>query len=91
MDRKKEMVLLLQKHTGVVRPRDSRRFCNEISYLTLAPYRERIVNSDKAGLLTCIIFIVLPIRRSEQWTYTDENVEDTYSCATVRDLHTIPY
>lgn len=69
------MMPLVQKHAGVVRPRDSRRFCYGISYLTFAPYRERIVNSDKAGLLTCIIFIVLPIRRSEQWTYSDENVE----------------
>jgi len=31
------------------------------SYLTLASIRESIVNSVKAGLLTCNIFTVLPI------------------------------
>jgi hypothetical protein len=31
------------------------------SYLTIAPYRESIVNSKEAGLLTCNIFTILPV------------------------------
>jgi len=45
--------------------------------------------SEQAGLLTCNGFHPLPAFRSG---YNDENfLCVTYSCATVRDLHTVPY
>jgi hypothetical protein len=34
-----------------------------------ASYRESIVNSIKAGLLTCNISTILPISLMKQWTY----------------------
>ena len=57
----------------------------------MASDRESTVNSVKAGLLTCNIAAVLPIRFVGQWTFVAATVCVTYSCATVRDLHTIPY
>lgn len=55
-----------------------------------ASARESIVNSVKAGLLTCNGF--RHPSRFWQWIYKDRNFwRVTYSCATARDLHTIPY
>lgn len=40
----------------------------------LASYRESIVNSVWAGLLTCNIFAVLPAPNLEQWTSMGKNL-----------------
>jgi hypothetical protein len=47
----------------------------------------------KAGLLTCNIFTALPIpqQRNSGHNILVKTFCVTYSCATVSDLHTIPY
>jgi hypothetical protein len=44
------------------------------TYLTHASDRESIVNSVKAGLLTCNIFTILPIPGLEQWIFLGKNL-----------------
>lgn len=44
------------------------------TYLTHASVRESIVNSVKAGLLTCNIFTILPIPVLEQWICLGKNL-----------------
>lgn len=44
------------------------------TYLTHASDRESIVNSVKAGLLTCNIFTILPIPELEQWICWGKNL-----------------
>jgi len=52
--------------------------------------RESIVNSEQAGLLACNGFY--HPSRCWQWIFWDKNFCcATYSCATARDSHTIPY
>ena len=43
-----------------------------------------------AGILTCNIFTALPIFIVKTVGNAGKNFNVTYSCATVRDLHTIP-
>ncbi|EDM35917.1 5-methyltetrahydropteroyltriglutamate--homocysteine methyltransferase [Pedobacter sp. BAL39] len=56
--------------------------------LTSSFNRESIVNTEEAGILTCNSFY-RPSRTAVE--LMDKNLYVTYSCATVRDLHTIPY
>jgi len=54
--------------------------------------RKHCPSGKMAGLLACNITAVLPIPRSdEQWTSVAAIFCVTYSCATARDLHTVPY
>jgi len=46
---------------------------------------------EEAGLLTCNGSATLPIRGGADSGHDRQNVDVTYSCATVRDSHTIPY
>jgi len=53
--------------------------------------RGSIAIADKAGLLARnTFFAALPIPSPEQWAMLGKNLCVTYSCATARDLHTIP-
>lgn len=54
-----------------------------------ASYRESIVNSAWAGLLTYNILPSFPSTNDSGYYW--QNTRVTYSCATVRDSHTIPY
>ena len=46
---------------------------------------------NKAGLLACNIPVILPMPLlATQWTYQTGTLFITYSCATARDLHTVP-
>jgi len=48
--------------------------------------------SQKAGLLTCNIPVVLPIRLlADSGHYRQKLWCVTYSCATVHDLHMVPF
>lgn len=75
--------------SGILRPeKDIPVLWVEIaSSLTTASDREGIAISSQAGLLACNIFAILPafgsgVQGQKLWV--------TYSCATARDLHTIP-
>ena len=55
-------------------------------------FRESIVYLVMAGLLACNVSAVLPIPHvARQWTWIGETFFVTYSCATARDLHTVPF
>ncbi len=50
--------------------------------------RESFLFKKKAGLLTCNIFYLLPMPRTVDLLI---KISVTYSCATVRDFHTVPF
>jgi len=59
--------------------------------------RESPSSRKKAGLLACITFIILPICGADSGrpvvlpASRDESSIDTHSCASARDLHTVPF
>lgn len=69
---------------------EGKMYCPYHLYDSKASDRESIVNSVKAGLLACNSF--RHPSRFWQWISKDRNFWCvTYSCATARDSHTIPY